>query len=219
MDAIQAWQFRLYFFSGRLPHGMPILRFYHWRACAQPCGLGDGRTNLSDSEIAKKFYVYISTSPSGKIEPHFIKKDELPAINEERTTVQTYEYDADGTYTETDNRPECQLEFDVNTGRIVKVGIPDGKGQVQWIDLKAETVTDDKAYEDAMNDYQYEKALYDKQQQEINAKTSIVQQQDKNLELKLTRLDNERNALNTEIDAVKKVIQDATEKGFKTFSG
>ena len=41
----------------------------------------------------------------------------------------------------------------------------------------------------------------------------------KNLELKLTRLDNERNALNTELEAVKKVIDDAIEKGFKTFSG
>ena len=39
------------------------------------------------------------------------------------------------------------------------------------------------------------------------------------LEMKLTRLDNERNALNTEIEAVKKVIQDAIDRGFKTFSG
>ena len=60
---------------------------------------------------------------------------------------------------------------------------------------------------------------HDKKQQEINAKTSIVQQQDKNLELKLTRLDNERNAVNTEIEAVKKVVSDNIEKSYKTFSG
>ena len=45
------------------------------------------------------------------------------------------------------------------------------------------------------------------------------QLEDKKLDLKLKRLDTERNALNTEIDAVKKVIQDATDHGFKTFSG
>ena len=79
--------------------------------------------------------------------------------------------------------------------------------------------TDDKAYKDAYNKYEHEKYKYDKKQQEINAKTSIIQQEDKNLELKLTRLDNERNAVNTEIEAVKKVVNDNIEKSFKTFSG
>lgn len=176
-------------------------------------------TGLTDSEIASKFYVYISTTASGAQQPHFIKKDEIAAVNNEQSSVRTYEYDEDGTYEQTENEKGCQLEFDVTTGRITRVGIPDGNGQIQWVDLDAETVTDDDAFEDAFNDYEYEKALYDKKQQEINAKTSIIQQQDKNLELKLTRLDNERNALKTELEAVEKVLQDATESGFKTFSG
>ena len=70
-----------------------------------------------------------------------------------------------------------------------------------------------------MNKYNIEKAMYDQEQNELNKKTSIYQRQDKQLELKLTRLDSERNALNTELEAVKKVIQDAIDKGFKTFSG
>lgn len=78
---------------------------------------------------------------------------------------------------------------------------------------------DNTAYEEAMCEYENAKIEYDHQQNEFNKQTSIYQREDKQLELKLTRLDNERNALNTEIDAVKKVIQDATEKGFKTFSG
>ena len=61
--------------------------------------------------------------------------------------------------------------------------------------------------------------MYDKKQEEINKQTEIIQQEDKNLELKLTRLDNERNAVNTEIEAVKKVIQDNIDKSYKTFSG
>ena len=78
---------------------------------------------------------------------------------------------------------------------------------------------DEIAYDAAMNKYNIEKADYDREQNELNKKTSIYQRQDKQLELKLTRLDSERNALNTELEAVKKVIQDAIDKGFKTFSG
>ena len=78
---------------------------------------------------------------------------------------------------------------------------------------------DDLAYDEAMSAYESEKILYDKEQNKLNQQTSIYARQDKQLELKLTRLDTERNALNTELEAVKKVIQDAVEKGFKTFSG
>ena len=85
--------------------------------------------------------------------------------------------------------------------------------------MSAETVTDQEAYEDAFNQYEYAKYKYDKEQQEINVKTSIIQAEDKNLELKLTRLDNERNAVNTEIEAVKKVVDDNIQKSFKTFNG
>jgi hypothetical protein len=175
---------------------------------------------LSDEEIADKFYVYIEKTSSGTNVPHFIKKDEMSAFNNnDSTSVRSYEYDEDGTYTNTENKKNCELEFDVSTGRITKVGIPDGNGQVIWVDIKAETVTDDVAYNDAFNEYEYKKHLYDKQQKEINAKTSIIQAEDKNLELKLTRLDNERNAVNTEIEAVKKVVDDNIQKSFKTFSG
>ena len=54
--------------------------------------------------------------------------------------------------------------------------------------------------------------------QEINSKIEIVQQQDKNLELQLKQLDTEENAISTEIDAVKKVIQKNVESSFKTFN-
>ena len=85
--------------------------------------------------------------------------------------------------------------------------------------LKAETQTDDIGYEDAMNEATYQKALYDKKVQEINAMTSLIQIQDKDLELRLKQLDTEQNALNTEIDAVSKVVKDNIEKSFKTFGG
>ena len=56
-------------------------------------------------------------------------------------------------------------------------------------------------------------------QSALNAKTEVIQQEDKNLELKLQRLDNERTQITTEIEAVEKVINDNIEASYKTFSG
>ncbi len=85
--------------------------------------------------------------------------------------------------------------------------------------LETETIQDDDAYNDAMNQYYYQSAQYDKMIQDLNAKTSIIQQQDKQLELRLTQLDTERNALSKEIEAVSKVVKDNVDKSFKTFGG
>ena len=84
--------------------------------------------------------------------------------------------------------------------------------------LNVETVTDEAAYQDAMNEYLYKKEEYEKTIADINAQTSIIQQEDRTLELRLKQLDTEQNALATEMDAVKKVIKDNVEKTFKTFS-
>ena len=84
--------------------------------------------------------------------------------------------------------------------------------------LNTETVTDEAAYQDAMNEYNYKVQQYEKTIADINAKTSIIQEQDRTLELRLKQLDTEQKALSTEMDAVKKVISDNVEKTFKTFS-
>ena len=84
-------------------------------------------------------------------------------------------------------------------------------------DLSVYQETDDKAYNQAMNDYVYQKSVYDKNIADINAKTEIIQQEDRTLELKLKQLDTEHNALQTEMDAVKKVCDKNVEDTFKTF--
>lgn len=84
--------------------------------------------------------------------------------------------------------------------------------------LNAHSVTDELAYQDAMNEYTYQQQAYQQQIQTINAKTEIIQQQDRTLELQLKQLDTEQEALQTELDAVKKVIDKNIEQTFKTFS-
>lgn len=84
--------------------------------------------------------------------------------------------------------------------------------------LNTESVTNEAAYQDAMNEYNYKVQQYEKTIADINAKTSIIQKEDRTLELRLKQLDTEQNALKTEMDAVKKVIKDNVESTFKTFS-
>lgn len=83
--------------------------------------------------------------------------------------------------------------------------------------LNTETETDEAAYQDAMNQYNYDMQVYEKAIQDINAKTEKIQEQDRTLELRLRQLDTEQEALQTEMEAVKKVIDKNIESTFKTF--
>ena len=85
-------------------------------------------------------------------------------------------------------------------------------------DLTLTQVQDDEGYADAMKDYEYQKMLYERTINDINAQTEIIQQQDRTLELRLKQLDTEQDALNTELEAVQKVIQTNVEATFKTFA-
>ena len=102
-----------------------------------------------------------------------------------------------------------------STGRFKTVKFQSDGAQYT---LNVETVTDDVAYQDAMNQYYYKNAQYDKMIQDLNAKTSIIQQEDRTLELRLKQLDTEHNALKSEIEAVSKVVKDNVDSSFKTFS-
>ena len=83
--------------------------------------------------------------------------------------------------------------------------------------LNCETKVNEEAYNDAMNQYYHDVYLYEKAIADINAKTEIIQNQDRTLELRLKQLDTEQSALSNEIDAVTKVLKDNIEKSFKTF--
>ena len=124
-------------------------------------------------------------------------------------------YNASYINTRIDQESKALLETDGN-GRFSSVRF---ENDSVTYTLNMETVTDDEAYQDAMNRYYYENAKYDKMIQDINAKTSIIHQQDQELELRLKQLDTEQNALSTEIDAVSKVVKDNVESSFKTFGG
>lgn len=87
----------------------------------------------------------------------------------------------------------------------------------ETFEVKSEEVTDEKSYNDAMNQYNYDVTQYEKAMSDINAKTSVIQEQDRTLELRLKQLETEQKALTTEMDAVKGVLQKNVESTFGTF--
>jgi len=183
-------------------------------------------TEYPDSDLKNMFYVYAVPNGSGLSDLHFIEGStisEIPTGGEKWTTI--YNFITNGTYTEIRTYDKVTLEFD-SEGRITVINIPQYDDSIpprlvgySSYHVSAAKVTDNEAYEDAFNQYEYKKYLYDQEQQRINAQTSVIQLQDKNLELKLTRLDNERSAVKTEIDAVKKVVNDNIEGSYKSFAG
>lgn len=104
----------------------------------------------------------------------------------------------------------------------------DGKGRfssVKFEDddtvytLKCETITDQDAYDNAMNQYFYKQEKYDKAISDLNARNEIIQAQDRELQLRLEQLGTEQTALQTEMEACQKVVSKSIESTFKTFGG
>lgn len=171
------------------------------------------------------FYVrYVQNTSTGEYEAIFYNEKDIkpkaagenggPVYDERNNTqsfVPAYKVGSAERVEEIKGVAGCELEQD-STGRYINIKI-DGKTYA----LTTNTVTDQDAYEDAMNQYEYDKALYDQSIEEINAKIEIIQAEDKNLELRLKQLDTEHNAISNEKDAVEKVIEKAVEGGFKTF--
>lgn len=122
-------------------------------------------------------------------------------------------YNADSVKTKIERTQRAFVDLD-DTGRAQTIRYEDSS--ITYT-LNTETITDENAYNDAMNQYNYDMQVYEKKIADINAKTEKIQQQDRTLELRLRQLDTEQDALQTEMEAVKKVIEKNIESTFKTF--
>ena len=122
-------------------------------------------------------------------------------------------YNAQDVKTKIERTEKAFIDYD-ESGRAQSIRFEDSSATFT---LQTETITDENAYQDAMNEYNYQKDLYEKAIEDINAKTKKIQEQDRTLELRLRQLDTEQDALQTEMEAVKKVIEKNVESTFKTF--
>ncbi len=143
----------------------------------------------------------------------FVKREDVEGnLNNQSVTVETA---AVGTIDViTDNiLSNASIEFD-SSGRISRIIDEEGNSYT----TTATTETDNDAYNDAYNQYEYNQYIYDQKQQEINASIEILQAQDKSLELRLSTLDTQHTAIQTELEAVKKVMSKNIDNSFKTFN-
>lgn len=140
----------------------------------------------------------------------------LEYVKDDGHVESTYAYMCETSYLENQTETISQkanIIYDEN-GRIVKISFDDGT--VVLPEVKTEQ--DEDAYNAAMVKYDYEKQVYDKELSDINTKTEIIAQQDKNLEIKLKSIDSQHSAISTEIEALKKVLDSSVKSSFGTFS-
>ena len=157
--------------------------------------------NLNEGKETAPNYVY------------FLKKDL------ENYAAGNVNYYGEGSVTkyETGSWSNVSIERGSNN-RIVSMIIPELTGSNTENAVTATSITDEDAYTDAYNEYQYQTYLYQQRMEEINAQTSIIQAKDKKLELRLKQLDTEENAIKTEMDSINSVLKDNIDKSFKTFA-
>ena len=166
---------------------------------------------------------YVQNTSTGTWSPYFVNKDVLEAetttfsaTGSSQSAIKTYTIGS-AKETEEIKGVTARLEQD-STGRIISVTLnPDDPATKVTYAVTTNTVTDQAKYDDAMNQYEYDKYEYDQSIQNINSKIEIIQSEDKTLELRLKQLDTEQKAIQTEMDAVQKVIEKNTESTFKTF--
>ena len=154
------------------------------------------------------FYQYTSSSGTRFV----LRSDVEGSLNNQTSTITTYAV-ATIDVTSTNTLSGATVEFD-SSGRISTITDEEGNTYT----LTATTETDNDAYDDAYNQYEYDQYVYDQTQTEINANIEILQAQDKSLELRLSTLDTQHSAIETEMEAVEKVMSKNIENSFKTFN-
>lgn len=171
----------------------------------------------TDDKKELLYYVNVGTEAAPKYQ--YYKGSELASATADGATTNAVSYYSPGeivTYVE-DSYTPCTINRDVYNRVQSFTHTPSG-GSSTTFSVTTKTITDDEAYNDAMNEYTYKSYLYEQEMANINAQTSIIQAQDKELELKLKQLDTEHNAVQTEIEAVQGVCKKNVEDSFKIFA-
>lgn len=154
------------------------------------------------------YYKYMSGGQT-----KYISGNNLAANANTTNAIPVYFVDDNATQQQSSVMDGCTVEWN-DSGRMTS--ITDANG-IEYA-LNVTTTNDEKGYNDAYNEYTYQKGLYEQQMNNINAKICIIQSDDKKLELKLQDLDTQQKAVSTELESVKKVIDKNVEGSFKTFA-
>lgn len=167
--------------------------------------------NENGSDI---YYVNVSSDKTPVYRYYLKSQVEVSRQNEEKAPAIGYVAGSETKYEQT-AFSGAELVRDANN-RIVSITHNNLGGKA--LSVTSITVKDTVAYEDAYNEYEYQTYLYQQKMEQINAQTSVIQAQDKKLELRLKQLDTEQNAIKTEMDSVSNVVKKNVEDTFKIFA-
>ena len=180
---------------------------------------GDAAAKLleDNAEFGDVYFVNVGTEEVPKYQYYSGAELKTATADGAVTNAVTYYSAADVETFKEDSYTPCTISRD-SLNRVQSFTHTPDDGNPTTFAVTTKTITDDDAYNDAMNEYTYQNYLYEQEMANINAKTSIVQAQDRTLELKLKQLDTEHNAVQTEIESVKAVCKKNVEDSFKTFA-
>lgn len=179
-------------------------------------------TAIAELEEGQDPPTHFYTDSKGK--NHFMSEEEFNALMNKDTEQDTdFVFDREYTIKSTVMRQATGVLETSDNGRYSSITFDDDEStpanlRGKTISLTAVQEMDEDGYNQAMNDYEYNKELYEKSIADINAQTEEVQKKDQQLELRLEQLDTEQNAISTEMEAVQKVIEDNVENTFKVFA-
>lgn len=168
------------------------------------------------------FYMYLKDGIAYYTSENDLDSTAFETVDGKNMYYGTYTFDYQGAQKTTESvQAKAALTQD-SSGRLMSIQILDAQDAQDLVghtySITTGTEDDQTAYEDAMNQYYYEKALYEKEVERINQKTETIQKEDRSLELQLNQLDTEQKAISTEMDAVSKVIEDTIDSVFKTYN-
>ena len=129
-------------------------------------------------------------------------------------------YSSNKEVTETVIFENATVTFDANN-RFSSISATDpNTGATIFNNAEVDTtrIYNSEGYDAALRDYTLSKDEYNKKVADLNAQTESLQQEDKVLELRLNQIDTEQNELQTELEAVKAVLDKNIENTFNTFS-
>lgn len=169
-------------------------------------------------------YYYMYTSEDTGLN-YFTSGNDLNdtfSIAGKNTYSGSYLFEYQGSKAKTSERSAIASISQGTDGRLSAINIVSCSDDASLVGNSYEVNTvssqDEAAYKDAMNDYTYQKDLYEREVEKINKQTEKLQTEDRSLELKLNQLDTEQRALKTEAESVQQVIKDTIDSVFKTYN-
>ena len=169
------------------------------------------------------FYMFVKNGTSYYTSENDLDSTAFESIEGKDTYYGTYTFDYQGAQRKTNTATAKAALTQEAGGRLSTIQFIHSDDLQALVgntySISTTNVEDSTLHDEAMNDYEYRKMLYEKEVEELNKETKKIQEEDRALELQINQLDTEQNAIKTEMDSVKKVIEDTMETVFKTFSG